>query len=517
MVLPTGAGKSLTMSLMMRDALSWGKRCLLVTHRKELLQQIGATLSRIGCHDVGFYSAGLDRRDTSNAIILAGIQSVYNRAELFGPRDFIFVDEAHRIDPICEKTMYGQLFSSMPNARIIGFTATPYRLGTGYIVGEDSWLTAISYQISVAELIGKGYLSLLTSKWLNGIDTSKLSISKGEFAENEQQAAFLACIEQTNADIYQRTQDRNSVIIFCSGVEAVEKTREFYLRQGIICGAITGDTPTDTREEYIQAFRAGHIKYLANCNVLTEGFDAPNVDAVVLARATLSPGLYYQMAGRGLRKHPGKESCLVLDYGENIARHGAIDDITPAYKKSSGKPGMAPVKQCPHCFDAVAISALHCPTCDHEFVKEDKAKLTAKPSSRSILSSGEPKDEAPWLPIRSVAFRTQQTSSGKNAIRVAYYSDDRPIGQPVASELVNIESPKAKFFTDRWWLKFAFGTAPDSAEKAVSFLNSIYAAGKYKTPTAVQVLPQKNNPQYTQLKFSFAKKHLKKAGEPTNG
>ena len=160
------------------------------------------------------YSASLDRRDTSNTAILAGIQSIYNKGDFFGHRGIILVDESHRINPRSETTQYGQLFKQFPRSRIVGLTATPYRLGSGLICGEDSWLNQVTYEVSVKQLINEGFLCKLRSKWLDGVDSSKFRImSTGDYSEEDQQDAFLAKVREITIDMHQRCQDRRSVIV----------------------------------------------------------------------------------------------------------------------------------------------------------------------------------------------------------------------------------------------------------------------------------------------------------------
>ena len=505
-VLPTGAGKSLTMALMIRDCLGWDKRVMLVTHAKELLEQIEATLNVIGITDVGIYSAGLESRSTGNAVILGGIQSVYNRASEFGPRDVCFIDEAHRINPRSDGTMYGQFFTDLTAnhpCRLIGLTATPYRLGSGYICDEDSWLNQIVYEASVKKLVDEGFLCRLTSKWMPAsIDSSELKVNKGEFTESSQQAAFLEANAAICEDIIERTQDRNSTLMFCSGVEAVKEVRQYFVSRGIACGAITGDTPDDIRDEYIEAFRDGTIQYLANCNVLTEGFDAPNIDCVAVMRATLSPGLFYQMAGRGLRLHPSKKNCLILDYGENLDRHGAIDQISPRIKGGNGRGNTAGgLKPCPSCALAVPIATKVCPECDHEFEFELKQTLGSSASKSAALSD---EAELKWLAVGSIRVNVHTKKGGDDSsprtMAVAYYASENAIGSPIARQWVCVEhSGFARVKAEKWWKKWSKEKLPTIAEDACELLESGLASGELQIPKAIGVQPQKDNPKYLEV------------------
>lgn len=523
-VLPTGAGKSLTMALMIRDCLVWNKRVMLVTHAQELLKQIEAALKAIDVTDVGIYSAGLELRNTDNAVVLGGIQSVFNRAALFGPREVCFIDEAHRINPRSDGTMYGQFFTDL-NAnhpcRLIGLTATPYRLGAGYICDDDSWLNKVVYEASVKKLVDEGFLCRLTSKWMpDSIDSRELKVNKGEFTESSQQAAFLESNGAICEDIIQRTQDRNSVLMFCSGVESVKEVRQYFVSRGIACGAITGDTPSEIRDEYIEAFRDGTIKYLANCNVLTEGFDAPNIDCVAVMRATLSPGLFYQMAGRGLRLHPSKKNCLILDYGENLDRHGAIDQIRPSIKGGTVRVGgSSGLKPCPNCALAVPIATKVCPECAHEFKSEPKQNLGSSASKSAALSD---EAELQWHAVGSIRVNVHFKKGGDElsprTLAVAYYASENAMGSPIARQWVCVEHGGfARVKAEKWWKRWSKEPLANNAEVACEVLESGLASGVIEVPKAIGVKPQKDNPKYLEvvdLSWDAAKVTVK-VKEPT--
>ena len=393
--------------------------------------------------------------------------------------------------------MYGQFFTGLGSCRLIGLTATPYRLGAGYICDDDSWLNEIVYEVSVRELVDKGYLCRLTSRWMReSINTKLLQVRNREFVDSDQEKAFLEANDIICADIIDRTQERNSVLIFCSGVESVKKVRQFFKGLRIPCGAITGDTDDQERADYLEAFRAGHIKYLANCNVLTEGFDAPNIDCVALMRATLSPGLFYQMAGRGLRLHSSKSDCLILDYGENLDRHGAIDQISPRVKGSKGESNPAAgLKPCPNCSLAVPIATKHCPECDHEFISERQDRLNQKPSKAAALSD-EAEDE--WVAVGSMRTAVHTKKGGDETtpktLMVSYYAGGLAIGQPVARQWICVEhSGFARTKAEKWWKQFTNEPCPRSAEDAAR------TAGAFSPPCAIALRPQKDNPKYKEV------------------
>lgn len=526
-VLPTGAGKTFVMAQMIADAINQGKRVIMATHASELLSQLEEKLIGFGLGSrVGMYSAGKDRHETGKAVILGGIQSIYNKTELFGHRDLVFVDEAHRINPRSETTQYGQMFGGFPSARIIGLTATPYRLGSGWICESDAWLNEISYEVSVTELIAGGFLCPLRSKWLNGIDSQALSVSStGDFVEGEMQDAFMSKLREIVKDMHQRCETRRSVIVFAAGVKQAFAVQEilYEVYGDASCEVVTGETNEADRKDIFDDFRFGGLKYLVNCNCLTEGFDARNVDCVVLQRATISPGLYYQMAGRGLRTHETKTDCLVLDYGENIARHGPIDAIDPGRRKRGKTKALeAPVKQCPNCMEAIAIQSKACPNCDFIFETEVKVSMQTKPSNRSILSDGQSDDDLEFVPVKrievSVHSKRGSYGDGPRSIKITYYGYSTMA--PLISQWINVEHEGfARKKAREWWKEFKTGKpCPTDAEDGVEILLQHFELNPLAIPSAVKFGPQKKDPKWNEVKsISFSNEYRAYVGNPFEG
>ncbi|NJL71279.1 MAG: hypothetical protein HC888_06550 [Candidatus Competibacteraceae bacterium] len=191
-----------------------------------------------------------------------------------------------------------------PNVRLIGLTATPYRMTTGTICGPDNLLNHVCYEVGVRELIVQGYLCPLKSKaGRRKVDTSSLHTSGGrggEFIAGEVEALMDddSLVRSACQEIVAHTRDRHSVLIFAAGVQHALHVQRVLGEMGQECGFVCGDMLPFERTETLKRFKdggCGGLKYLVNVNVLTTGFDAPNIDCVVLLRPTNSPGLYYQM------------------------------------------------------------------------------------------------------------------------------------------------------------------------------------------------------------------------------
>ncbi|MCD4823057.1 MAG: DEAD/DEAH box helicase [Phycisphaerae bacterium] len=392
-VIPTAGGKTPVMSTICRDAVQkWSGRVLILAHVKELLEQTADTLRRVAPDlEIGVYSAGLKSRDTDHPIIVASIQSVYKRACELDAFDLVLVDESHLI-PLDGEGMYRQFLADAktinPNIRVVGLTATPYRLKGGMIAKEDHFLNTVCYEIGVKELIVQGFLCPLKTKAGKiKANLDNLHVRGGEFVANEVEAAMdnIVLVQSACEEIVELTQERNSCLLFTSGVAHGQHiARTIQRLAGQDCGFVCGETPGLERESILRRFKAGELKYLANVNVLTTGFDAPNIDCVTIVRPTMSPGLMYQMVGRGFRLHPDKTDCLVLDYGGNILRHGPVDDLK--IKEPGSAAGEAPAKECPKCQALIHAAYATCPECDYEFPPPEKEKHESKASNAGILS-----------------------------------------------------------------------------------------------------------------------------------
>lgn len=470
-VLPTAAGKTPCLATICRDAVNlWNGRVVILAHVKELLEQALDKL-RVMAPDlpVGIYSAGLKRRELNYAVTIAGIQSIYTKACELGAVDLIIVDEAHLIAPEGEG-MYRQFISEAtavnPSVRIIGLTATPFRLKTGMICAPENILNEICYQIGVRELIVQGHLCPLRTKaGIARADTSGLHVRGGEFIAGEVEDVMNTddLVQAASAEIVEHTADRRSVLIFSAGVRhgqhVVETLRSLH---GVECGWVDGQTPICERDAIVNRFKAGGLKYLANCNVLTTGFDAPAVDCVALLRPTMSPGLFVQMVGRGFRLHPDKTDCLVLDFGGNVLRHGPVDDLR--IKEPGKGDGEAPAKECPQCHAVVHAAYSVCPECGHEFPPPERSRHEAQATSAGILSDQVSRNEFEVAEVSYHVHFKRNDPAAAPSMRVDYRSGFAA----TFSEWVCLEhTGYARQKAEQWWRRRSNEPVPDTIEEAV--------------------------------------------------
>jgi len=345
--------------------------------------------------DIGIYSAALGRRDYDAPILFASIDSVYKRGGEFTPFDAIFVDEAHRIPPAGEGkylTFLRECKRFNPKLRVIGWTATPYRMGVGTICHKDHLLHEVCYEAKVSDLIAQGYLCNLRSKVGEAIpDLSKVRKQRGEYVTASLAEAVSAnqLISRAVAEIIRLIdkEERKAILIFCVDIAHCVAVSQELLRYGIFAPPITSKATGKSREETAENFKNGRLRAVCNVNVYTEGFDAQRIDCIVLLRPTLSSGLFYQMVGRGLRLFPGKRYCLILDFAGCIDQHGPIDCL-------GGSPIVMAV--CGRCRESFSRAVRRCPQCGWEIPKQEIDRLETaerkrrmhgdKASNREILS-----------------------------------------------------------------------------------------------------------------------------------
>ena len=410
-VIPTAGGKSLCIAQVAKDAVTlWGGRVMILAHVKELVEQNAGKLKAI-CPElkVGVYSAGLDRRDVAEPVVVAGIQSVFNRIDEFKPFDLIMIDEVHMVPPEGEgryRTFLEAAKRANPRVRLVGWTATPYRTQGGLICKPENLLNEVCYEIGVKELINKGYISNITAKaGKHAPDTGSLHIRAGEFVAEDVEKLMgeEGLVNTACREIVELTKDRKACLVFCTSVAHCKKVAARISKlSGEECAVVTGDTPAGEREETIQRLRGESVatdlfgtelkplKYCCNVSVLTTGTDIPRLDTIALLRPTNSPGLLVQMVGRGFRLSPetGKTECLVLDYGRNIERHGPIDMIRVG-EKGSGN-GEPLVKVCPQCLRIVNLPVMLCPECGYQWPRKEPERQPHEAMAAKIgILSGE--------------------------------------------------------------------------------------------------------------------------------
>lgn len=453
-VLPTGAGKSLVIAEAIRR---WREayppfRCIVLAHRKELVDQNSKEyMALANDNDVGIYSSGLGRHDTDNSITFAAIDSVYNKAGWFKPFDAVIVDEAHRI-PIRGEGKYRTFISACKsfnsNIRIIGFTATPYRLGSGIVCHKDYILNEIAYEANVSDLIRDGYLCPLRSKVSKNVpNLEKVKKQNGDYQQKAlgEEVRRNGLVRRAVSDALEilNAESRKCCVWFCVDVEhcaEVMNELTFHKERAV---AVTGQTGAAERDNAVTAFRAGKFRHILNVNVFTEGFNVKQVDAVILLRPTLSKGLFSQMVGRGLRLHPDKRDCLVLDYARCIEEHGPID---------ADCDDRVAVEVCENCREVFARALRKCPSCGWEIPKkvieererkERERKMHEERAAQLAILGSQPTE----YPVSS-AMVSRHEKNGVPSICVTYRCGIQTFREWICLDHDGYARVKA----ERWWI-----------------------------------------------------------------
>lgn len=468
----TGVGKALVIAKICQELLERFPtlRIGMVAHQKELLAQNMAELLRLWpSAPLGLYSAGLRRRDMRARILIMGIQSVWKKAALLGGFDLLIVDEAHLI-PRNAETRYGRFIEDCraitPDMRILGLTATPYRLGTGRLdEGEGRMFDKTVYTYGLADGVRDGFLCPIIAPH-RGIDLTAqqtMHIRGSEFVDGELEEASIAIIREAAADYAAiRKHDREFGLAYCAGVKSAQMLAEELNRLDEPARAITGGTSErDAIIESVKQRRSG-LRHLIFCQIGTTGLNIPYADLVGMFTSTLSASKYVQIGGRVSRLADGKQFAVFADYGGNVRRMGPLDSVH--VKSKSGVAGQADpsdvrAKECPQCSNDVAIQTRTCPHCGYQWPANLAPKHEARADSEAVIMASitPPK----WLAVDEVVYSRHPGRDGKpDSMRVDYLC-----GLKTYSEWAAFESEKARGLVDRFWRR-AGGRSPVPATVA---------------------------------------------------
>ena len=337
MVLPTGSGKSLIIADITNRL---DGHTLVFQPSKEILEQNFKKLSSYGILDCSIYSASFNSKKISR-ITFATIGSVKGHPDLFGHFKNVIIDECHLVNP--KEGMYKD-FLSVLNCKVIGLTATPYRLSSSQDFGSmlkfitrtrPAIFKEVIYHVQVSTLLELGYLAKLNYYPMNPLGWNELNLkvntTGADYTDKSVQReyeridfyGYLVHIVQRLVDNQKTGIKRKGILVFTRFLKEAERLT--YSIPG--CAIVSGDTPKGERERILEAFKSGEIPVVANVGVLVCGFDYPELDTIVLARPTMSLALYYQIVGRAIRPHKDKDAAWFVDLCGNINRFGKVEDL----------------------------------------------------------------------------------------------------------------------------------------------------------------------------------------------
>jgi DNA repair protein RadD len=434
LVLPTGGGKTVVAAAIISAAESKGSRVLFLAHRRELISQTADKLLRFGVQP-GVILAG-EPKALHRSVQVASVQTLIRRPGELGQVDLIFVDEAHHL---VEGNTYDKLLEWWPGARVVGLTATPWRLdGAGLADVFDSHVLVRTPR----QLRDEGYLVPVTGWEYAPVNTRSARVKGGDFdAKSMEQAAMSKTLfGEIIGDWKAHAGGVRTVLFGCTVAHSAAMAQAF-VDAGVPAEHLDGETPKDKRAAILSRLRSGDTRVLCNVNVATEGWDCPELECVILARPTLSTSLYLQMVGRVLRPSEGKATARIHDHARCLAAHGhpyADRDYSP--EKSSGasrkevESTVRRDKRCPSC--SAVVVTWPCDGCHH--MPEPKEIEVQRQAERRAIT-----DTPGWAKVRAKA-----EEDAKRARRWAQHTVEEK--RQLFLRMVEKHGPKKAVGVYRW-------------------------------------------------------------------
>lgn len=529
--MPTGTGKSYTIAETQRRfmAMFSGQRYLNLTTVKELVSNNAQTMRDIWPNaPIGIFSAGLRQKDTAHDIIYGSVQSVVNCVEMFGYRDLVFVDEAHLVSPENDtryQIVMDKLSTFNPNIKVVGYSATPYRMGQGLIT-DSGLFTDMAYDCTGVEdfnrFIAEGYLSPVVARPTDvKLDSTGIHINNGDFVQSEVSAAVDAqhilepSIRETIAWFIH--EKRRSGLVFVSSTKHVDEAVELMNRMGMPTVGVHSKMNRADRDRNILAWLRNEVPFAVNQNILTVGVDNPFLDLIADIQLTCSTGKHVQKWGRGTRPFDWyklnprqkdrfanlaghvKINCRGLDFVGNVPRLGPINDpVIP--KRRGDKGGVAPIKICetekllqPEFGVAVGCggynhaSARYCDECGAEFRFQPKVYDQAG-TDDIIRGTQIPESDAPQVEtfvVDDCYYSRQEVKGNKAMLKATYVCGLRSF-----TELKGFEHGGYAGKLARDWWRMRSATEPPTNIDDALRLNAMLAK-----PKTIDVVVNKKYPE----------------------
>jgi len=370
--LPTGGGKTITASTVVHGAAQKGNVTWWLAHRRELVEQASQTFHALGIPHGTVQSGHVSNPQAS--VQVASIQTIVRRLDQLTPPSLIIFDEAHHIGA----ASWDAIFHRFPAARILGLTATPWRLDGQ---GLGRWFGHMVSGPSTTELIENGSLSRYrlfapAMPDLTGVGMAQGDYQRGALAKAMDKPAIVG----DAITHYIKLCPGKRAVVFAAGVENSRHIAAQFNAAGIPAEHVDGEMGAHERDAAVARFKAGQTLILCNADLFGEGFDVPAIEAAILLRPTKSLSLHLQQVGRALRPAPGKDVAIILDHAGNSLTHGLPDDerewsLDGAKKRAKNTDGNAAgIRTCPACY-AIHRPAPFCPQCKHEYTTKERAEM----------------------------------------------------------------------------------------------------------------------------------------------
>jgi DNA repair protein RadD len=480
----TGAGKTIIFCKLIETLLTdWPQiRIGILAHRRELITQAQDKLLKVwpaAPIGVACASTGL-AVDTDKPVVIGSVQTLMGRIEYTAPFDLVIIDEVHRVPPINKKSQYQQWLAAMkrfnPKVRTLGFTATPFRLGHGYIYGtvkradHDNLFDSLNYRIGISELQEQGYLCAYRAKEARNIsrDLKKVKVA-GDY-NTADLAEVMSRSEHVGSAVRAMEKyatDRKRIVVFCVTIAHAEKVMQAFRKASHSAACVHSKMELPKRDMTLDLFEKGLVRILCNVGVLTEGWDSPAVDCVIMCRPTKSAALYVQMCGRGLRPHPNKTDVLILDLSSNCSTHGDPDTPHVSVPGRSTGTGDPILKVCPKCFELIAVAAKVCRSCGYAWPQET-VEHHGDVDMKSVAWSQAPAPLA--VEIVEVQIEDYTSRAGNNMLRMKLTCQTGESIQPFwVNEFLDFEGNASRWGrkrAQRLWQHLVGTDPPETVDEA---------------------------------------------------
>lgn len=493
----TGAGKTILFSSLIKHCITtFDMRVAVIAHREILVRQAYEKLLQVwpeGRDLIGIACASVSSKaDLTKPVLIASPQTLVNRLDKMDPIHWVILDECHRVPPKNKTSQYRTMLEKMekayPDLRVLGVTATPFRLGHGFIYGDKAsaknWWSKMHCQISIGTLQESGFLVPYRAKEAEDISTDLQSVKKtgGDYNMGDLEDVMTKKVHIQNAvtAVERHAADRKSIVVFCTTIKHAETVSEAFRDSGQTSACVHSMMDSEERRANLGAFDAGDIRVICNVGVLTEGWDSTGVDCIVMCRPTMSPALYVQIVGRGLRLHEGKDDCLILDLSGNCMKHGDPNDPLieiPGKRKPREQEKQG--KTCPECQEIVSPGIFECPGCGYQWERPVVVESKGVTEFRDVKfkSASAPSR----LEVQSWRMEDYTSKAGNRMAKLTIYCKSGGIAPVVVNHFLDFDGAASSYGQRKareWWTRVADpvsleGNIPLSVDDAMSFLNCI--------------------------------------------